>query len=112
LNGGVGRGLYAIQIQHWAQAFEEQGKKLDLLAVQSEEMKVDSNATYMKVLDYLQLPPIPLEHYRVVFQGKYRNFEPMSDEAREFLQKVYEPYNRKLAPLLGEEWENVWESGF
>jgi hypothetical protein len=39
--------MYAMQIQHWAQAIEEQGKTLDLLAVQSEEMKVDSNTTYI-----------------------------------------------------------------
>jgi hypothetical protein len=32
----------------------------------------------------------------------------MTDETREFLQIVYEPYNRRLPTLLGEEWEDVW----
>jgi hypothetical protein len=111
LNGGVARGLYAMQIQHWAQAFQEQGKTLDLLAVRSEDMKIDSNGTYMKVLDYLQLPQIPLKNYEVITSGKrkYKNFDAMSDDTREFLQTIYEPYNRKLATLLGEEWKGVWE---
>jgi hypothetical protein len=107
LNAPIGRGLYSLQLRHWFRAFAEQGKTMDLLAIRSEAMKADTNSSYARVLDHLQLPQVPLQAYKSVFQGRY-TVEPMSNETRKFLNEIFEPYNRQLVDILGEEWEGVW----
>ena len=44
-------------------------------------------------------------------QGKYDDgvVEPMSNKTREKLRQIFEPYNRQLADLLGDDgWKDIW----
>jgi hypothetical protein len=111
-SAAIGRGLYSLQLRHWFQAFAEQGKTLNLLAIQSEAMEADSNAAYARVLNFLELPQLSLERSRKVqkFKGNYEKNDPMSDETRRFLEGIFAPFNRQLVSLLGKGWAGVWSS--
>jgi hypothetical protein len=111
-SAAIGRGLYSLQLRHWFQAFAEQGKTLNLLAIQSEAMEADSNAAYARVLNFLELPQLSPESSRRVhkFRTNYAKNDSMSNETRRFLESIFAPYNRQLASLLGEGWEGVWSS--
>ena len=134
VNAPIGRGLYSIQLRHWLQEFRRSGKSIenDLLVLQTEQLKVDRNGTYMKVLQFLNLPLLELKEYPTILKGSssYQHDDPttsqssssvssssvslpsatMSETARQKLQDIFEPYNSQLYNLLGKpEWKDVWK---
>jgi hypothetical protein len=110
LNAPVGRGLYAIQLRHWLHAMEAFGKpRSELLVLQSEQLKADSNETYAKVLEFLKLRKHSMGKYGTIHSTNYRRGTAMKPETRAKLEAFYRPYNRQLEGLLGEDWQGVWE---
>jgi Sulfotransferase domain len=109
LNSPVGRGLYAIQLAHWLQAFKATGKdpKVDLLVLQSEHMKNDTRATYKQVVDFLELPPHTLPEFGKIHTTTYR-VRTIEEATRFRLEILFRPYNQYLERLLGEDWHKVW----
>jgi hypothetical protein len=117
LNAPVGMGLYSIMLKHLFQQFERHGKSIanDFLAIPSEQLQHDTDATYGRVLDFLGVPRISLDAYpsqnSAASKLKPSNLPPkMSPETEQLLKDVFEPYNRELASLLGSEWENIWST--
>jgi hypothetical protein len=120
LNAPVGMGLYAIQLRHFLQEFDHQGKpRTDLRAFLSADLQHHTDATLGRVLGFLGLPRIHLDAYKAVNVNNKKdnkatnnnnnnNRRDMSVEIEELLRQVFEPYNRQLADLLGEEWRGVW----
>jgi hypothetical protein len=85
----------------------------------SEDLQHDTDATYGRVLEFLGLPRIHLDTYKAVNVNKNVNKNKatttnnskkrgMSVETEELLRQVFDPYNRQLAGILGEEWQGVW----
>ena len=104
----VGRGLYAIQLRHWFQAYEAIGKsRSDFIIIQSERMRTDRNGVYAELLDFLGLDPHELDTETEPNSGTYN--AQMSNETREMLETFYKPYNQELYDLLGKEWKDVWD---
>jgi hypothetical protein len=106
----VGRGLYAIQLQHWYQAMQHAGKPAsDLIIIQSEKLLNSTKSVFNDIIQFLELPPFALTNAapRHVTNRK-STLPPMPESIRETLEKLYEPYNRRLYKMLG--WENVWDS--
>lgn len=112
INSPLGRGLYSIQLRHWLEAMKEFEKPMsDLLILQTERMREDSQTVYQQVLKFLELPTHDLPNYDRIHETKYPPQTAMKPETRMRLQEFYRPYNRHLKDLLGSEWDGVWESG-
>jgi hypothetical protein len=110
LNAPVGRGLYAIQLRHWLRAMEAFGKpRSELLVLQSEQLKAQSNGTYAKVLEFLKLREHSMGKYGKIHSTNYQRGATMKSETRAKLETFYRPYNRQLEGLLGEDWQGIWE---
>eukprot|EP00980_Cylindrotheca_fusiformis_P025382 scaffold13560_cov161-Cylindrotheca_fusiformis.AAC.2 len=111
LNAPVGMGLYALQLKpfldmlaklhpndHWTNY---------LLALDSHDLQHDTDNTFQRVLQFLNLSPMSLQEYPVVNQGK-REHDMLSHETRIRFEMAIEPFNRKLVELLGDEWQDKW----
>jgi hypothetical protein len=104
----IGRGLYALQLRQWFQAYETAGKsRSDFFIIQSERFKEHKNQVYNQVLRFLGLEPFDLPNEMELNTGKYN--EEMNTTTRERLEEFYEPYNQELYALLGKEWDGVWD---
>lgn len=105
----VGRGLYAIQLQHWYQAMKRAGKPAsDLMVIHAEEMRNSTQNVYDDILQFLELPPFVLTDTAPKHETIIKSALPMPESIRKTLDKLYEPYNQRLYKMLG--WENVWAS--
>lgn len=105
----IGRSLYAIQLRHWIKAYAAKDQPLRLMVIKSEELKEDTENTYLKVLDFLDLPHELPETFNELHKHRYDHIEPLSPSLRLFLEQIFEPYNSQLGELLGTEWEGVWQ---
>ena len=104
LNAPVGMGLYALQLK----PFQEQLPNNEFLVIMSEDLQSRTEVTYNRVLDFLGLKRHTLISYPRANRSRQKH--KMSNETQKVLQHVFEPFNRKLAELLGKEWEGVWTS--
>lgn len=107
-NAPIGRGLYALQLRHWRNAFEHfQKPSSDLLILQSEKMKTGRDKIYRQVLDHMGLEyhPYPGNDTHV---RQYQR--PMANNTRAKLMDFFKPYNQQLVKILGDEWDGVWDS--
>jgi hypothetical protein len=104
----LGRGLYAIQLEHYFAAMERAGKpRSELLVIQSEDLLTNTQVVYNHMLEFLELSPHQLEDA----QPKHTTTEhaaPLPDDLRRELEAFYAPYNRRLYKLL--QWDNVWDA--
>jgi Sulfotransferase domain len=110
LNAPIGMGLYALQIRPFLALPNE------FLAIRSEELQARPAATFSKVLDFLGLPPIgvhgerrPISFSKTVNSARPLKKTRIAAKTETLLREVFEPFNRKLAQMLGEEWEGVWD---
>ena len=106
----VYRGLYVDQLAPWLEHFTL-GK--DLMVVQFERMLEHPHDVLDEILDFLGV------HRHSYDQAHFNeSYSPvvatkahvLNDATREYLLRLYEPYNHQLAELLGERWQNVWNS--
>ena len=107
----MGRGLNALQLQDWFHALERHGRPTsDLLVVSSDALRTNTAATYRRILTFLRLKiPNRLPSFPPAHNGTYRSGRDMTEEVRAQLESFYEPYNRQLADLLGDEWDGIWQ---
>ncbi len=102
LNAPVGMGLYALQIKPFLDLPN------DFLVIRSEDLQTDTDDTFQKVLEFLGLPHYQLPFYPPSNRAGHR--ETVSPTTQALLEEVFEPFNRKLGELLGDEWKDVWKS--
>ena len=116
-DGPIGRGLYSIQLGIWIQEFQNFNKPLDdLLVLQSEVTKLYPQEAYHQSVQLFGLEPrtkqVRHKHEKILGKNhhatNYQGSEGMSEEMWRMLYDLFEPYNRRLVALLGEEWEGVW----
>ena len=92
----VARGLYAQQLERWLEWFPRE----QILVLTSEELRATPSAAMETIADFLEVPRWRDEGYRMRSANEY---EPVPDELRERLARLFEPHNRKLEGLLGRE---------
>lgn len=103
----VGRGLYALQIEHYYTAMDKARKpRSDLLVVRSDELRDETQSVYDQVIDFLNLPRHHLNDTTAKHETQ-KSSTPIPADLRRQLEELYEPYNRRLNKLLG--WNNVWD---
>lgn len=105
------RGMYARQLVNWLEHFS---LNVDIKIIQYELFLDNPSKILNEILEFVGGKPHHLSDdvlqstYRPM-RGVKRNFsEPMSTRTREYLRLFYEPYNRELAEMLGEEWNGAW----
>mmetsp|Transcript_10866 Transcript_10866/g.22992 ORF Transcript_10866/g.22992 Transcript_10866/m.22992 type:complete len:421 (-) Transcript_10866:24-1286(-) len=115
-HGPVGRGLYAIQLEIWADEFRKFGKsfKENILVLRSEESKENARYAYERATEFFGLEPqtihnhtLEKDHHPTIY-----NHPDIPDDIYNELYELYRPYNGRLYKLLGEdEWAGVWDDG-
>ena len=98
----VGRGLYAIQLQHWFAALSAFGRPTtDLMVLSTDSLREQTlQSTYNKLLDFLDLDPHQLKQVSSVHSTNYNNKPILKPETRKRLEDFYRPYNQRLYKLL------------
>ena len=113
--GPVGRGLYVIQLEIYMEEFIKVNKSIkdDLLVLQSEETRENTLGAYQKTVDFLGLEQRMPRRGDSVFNKDHHTtkytHEGISDETYKLLYNLFEPYNTRLAKLLGDDWVGVWD---
>jgi hypothetical protein len=111
----VYRGLYAEQLLPWLEHFTI-GE--DLLVVQFERMLYEPHTVLDEILDFMGVHRHEYHEghlnksYSPVVPDASNHAMRMKDSTREYLQRLYEPYNEQLGDLLGEKWRDVWTTTF
>lgn len=106
----VYRGIYVDQLRAWLEHFTL-GK--DLMVVHFERMQVHPHDVLDDILEFLGVHRHSYDaaHLNVSYSPVIPTEEHVLDNAtREYLLRLYEPYNQQLAELLGEHWRNVWNT--
>ena len=108
-SGEFRSGMYALFLKDWLDVFPRQ----QFLFLRTEDYGADKLGTLNdQVYPFLNIPKVDgkdrerIETMKNVFQQKY---EPMFNETREILTAFYQPFNEKLAKLLGDDkwlWKN------
>eukprot|EP00586_Coscinodiscus_wailesii_P010867 CAMPEP_0172514286 /NCGR_PEP_ID=MMETSP1066-20121228/258913_1 /TAXON_ID=671091 /ORGANISM="Coscinodiscus wailesii, Strain CCMP2513" /LENGTH=270 /DNA_ID=CAMNT_0013294891 /DNA_START=404 /DNA_END=1216 /DNA_ORIENTATION=+ len=125
--GIVGRGMYAIQLPYYFDAFRNDARlwKERFLILKSEDMRMDGRSGSDNI-DYLRTVTnfIDIQSFKNVTQITNEDVGSKGisatraapvvgtdevEKTRETLRRFYEPFNKLLLPLLGDEWEHPWE---
>ncbi|KAL3932041.1 MAG: hypothetical protein SGBAC_011031 [Bacillariaceae sp.] len=138
LNAPVGMGLYALQLKPYLDMLLEIHHPADdftatdnnqvlseyFLAIDSQDLQLETDKTYQEVLKFLGLSPFSLTEYARVNKANNKSNEKdhhlhqqhahhqtrLSPAIQKRMEEAIAPYNRKLGDLLGEEWRNKWSS--
>ncbi|HEY7195915.1 MAG TPA: sulfotransferase [Gaiellaceae bacterium] len=92
------RGLYAEQLERWLGLFPRD----QLLILRSENLFADPAAVHAEVIRFLGLDPVELPAYVARNQQAYA---PMPAETRRMLEERFAEPNRRLAELLGRDFD-------
>jgi hypothetical protein len=90
----VGWGCYVEHLEPWLQTFKREQIHIAL----TEDLAGDSAGTLAQVHAFLGLPAVRLDDYPRLNAGRYDSLEP---RLRQRLVEHFEPYNRRLAALIG-----------
>lgn len=108
-NADIGRGLYYMQIQRWLQVYNDDDSRIQIFVTKSENL-LPHNTTKkvnMKPLtDFIGIDEIEITAKRKIHT--YVGFGPMKEETRKKLQKIFDPFNKELFSLLGDDWMDPW----
>ena len=94
----IGNSLYAYHLQHWLAHFSRE----QLLAIQSESLFTQSQATLGTLCQTLKITPPPAQDYKKHNAGEYAT---ASLELRQQLAEFYHPHVRKLEELLSQSFD-------
>jgi len=94
----LSRGIYYEQIKQWLKFFPRK----QLLIICSEEFFSNPSATYKRVIAHLGLRDFSLNEFNHYNEAKYA---PMDEHMRSKLQEYFEPSNKLLFSLIGENYE-------
>jgi hypothetical protein len=97
----VSRGLYELNLRPWFANFDKE----DFLILNLDDMERNASRTMQKVWQHLQLPPYQLKDKTA---KNTQSYSEMESDIEQYLRRFYEPHNRRLAVILGNEWNNVW----
>jgi len=105
----LSRGFYAQQLSFWFDYFELDN---DLKIIQYEKFKEDEPKVFREILEFIGVDPDAWDMNDEIFEKDFRPSKKverkMDTATRDYLEKLYKPYNDELVYLLGEEWSGVW----
>jgi hypothetical protein len=99
--GVIARGLYAPQLRQWMSVLYDHfgAEKMwdHLLILESERAKENKQAYFDRMLHFAEMEPHELKNQKDGHVGVY---DPMSDVAKQRLEELFRPQNKKLHDLL------------
>lgn len=97
----VVRGYYANQLKRWFKYFSRD----QFLILKTEDLKTNTVDIVNQTIEFLGLDsqPMPTE-YKAFYNFHSHEYQPMSQEDKDFLQAHYQPYNQQLYRLLGRDF--------
>jgi hypothetical protein len=109
----VGRGLYIFQLRNWLLAFHDTEKSFQdrFLFISNESIKPspDHIVDLKHVTDFLHVKEMVLKEAPIIHPTHDLLEEDVfNDEIKDKLRSLYEPFNRQLHKILGDEWKNAW----
>jgi hypothetical protein len=121
VDGPVGRGFYALQLQEWFQALRKMGRdvKQAIRVIRYEEYKARPDLEHARVVEFLGLSPSDggdaTSRIRNSTTTTLSSFSPveMTEEEKKTmtrLRRFFRPYNKQLYKLLGDEWDGCWDN--
>lgn len=116
LNAPVGMGLYALQLKPFLDMLKEIHQSSSwheyFLAIDSQDLQLETDKTYQVVLKFLRLPSLSLSEYAMINKASSKEHAQqsrLSPAVQKLMEEAIAPYNRKLGDLLGEEWRDKWQ---
>lgn len=112
----LSRGFYSRQITAYLEHFQ---LGTSLMVIQYEKFVRNKPQVLNELLHFVGSPPYnwtgeeleadlgPMARFRKRNRGL--KYPPLSNETRAYMKCLFRPFNEELAPLLGEEWQGVWE---
>lgn len=97
----VGNSLYVEFLQHWLSIFSRE----QMLVLPSERLYEHPQATVAQVCQFLNVAEFSLSNYPALSANSY---PPISNSLQQKLQDFFQPYNQKLADLLGDRFSQYW----
>lgn len=112
-DGYIGRGLYYMQLKRWMKSKPNPNKATavenNMLVIKSETMRPDPNTNridFKQVTDFIGIEEFDVTSTEEIHATK--DMGPMKEETRIYLMNLFDPFNKKLVSILGEDWENPW----
>jgi len=93
------RGFYAEQIKRYYEHFPKE----QILILSSKLLKTDLENQLNRILNFIDLPNYDWSKLEKQQKNAYKYSEPINTDIKAKLQAFYEPYNKQLFELLGEE---------
>jgi hypothetical protein len=90
----LARGKYVEQLENWLKFF----RKKQILIITSEDLFLNPQKECSKLFKFLGLPDYKLNSIENAFKGEYN--KKIETSMQNFLNKYFEPYNKKLYMLL------------
>lgn len=106
----IGRGLYSLQIQRWLKAYNNDASRKLLFIIKSEALlpdRVTKKVDLTPITDFIGIDEVEIISGEKKIHSYY-GLGPLHEETRKKLQNIFDPFNKELVSLLGEEWENPW----
>jgi hypothetical protein len=94
----IKKGLYYEQLKPWFELFPR--KNIGIFS--TEDFKNDSQKTYDKIFDFLELTEFIINDNEIMEKG---NYSPMDKKTRNFLSNFYKSHNEKLFQLIEQKFE-------
>lgn len=108
----IGRGLYSLQIQTWISVLGLQEFKQKVFIMRSEQLRPDPVTDIINmnpITDFIGIPGMNITNDIDVRHGHVANVkQPIKEDTKIMLRKLFEPFNKDLQSLLGNEWETPW----
>jgi Sulfotransferase domain len=111
----IQRGMYAQQLERWLHYFpinkkDKHPSSSSLLVLQYEEFREHPERVFERLLAFVGAKPfIPADGFSTMHNYHPERNDQMLPETRHYLTRFFQPYNRLLVDLLGDEWRGVWE---
>ena len=102
LSNYLQRGMYAIQLQRWKEAFGAR-----LLVVRYEDLYgPNAQGVYDQVVDHIGLSRVTLPTLNDKHWSRRQYQQTLSNRTRHYMHLFFQPYNDMLAELIGINWED------
>lgn len=105
----IGRGLYYFQMKQFLKEYNTSELRQKMLIMKSESFNPDKSTKRINLKPLFDF--IGVSDMEIIAEERIHATEdigPMKTDTKLMLQKFYDPFNKKLASILGEEWENPW----
>ncbi len=106
----IGRGLYCLQLEMWYKYYQDEARK-NILIVKSESLapNTTTNEVNLKsITDYIGVSEYNFISKPTERIHKSKDIGQIKTETQEYLQRLFEPFNKRLHSMLGEGWEDPW----